>query len=509
MDVFDFLLANLRAFFGLAVLIGICYAFSTHRSFVKWRLVGIGVLMQVVFAFLVFFTPLSWLLDWMTKGVQVILQVTEDATRFVMGDAMMDLGFSFAFNVLPTIIVFSVISSVLYYFGILQIIVKGMAWLLSRTLGLSGAESMAAAANVFLGQTEAPLVIKPYLERMTRSEVLCLMTGGMATIAGGVFAAYMQILGGDPVAIGATLSELQSALSTDAGALVQIQGLIGNAQLSMQEAMSMDVAASAQAIVDARQLEYGKHLLTASFISAPAAIVAAKILFPETEPESIDKELHVSQEQIGSNLLDAISRGTTDGLKLAINVGAMLLTFTAAIYLANKFLGGIGNIDWLPIARDGKDWSDLNSLVQSYYGERVSFNLEFLLGFVFAPIAWLLGVEGSPLPILDANGRNDCFLIGQVLGKKTILNEFFGYLALGAEEAFLSEKSIVIATYALCGFANFASIGIQIGGIGAIAPGQRATLSRFGIKSLIGGTIACFMTACVAGLLYEWQHLFA
>lgn len=301
-----------------------------------------------------------------------------------------------------------------------------------RTMGLSGPESLASAANIFLGQTEAPLIVKPYLENMSKSELLCLMTGGMATIAGGVFAAYIGFLGGtDP-----------------------------------------DL-----------QIYFAKHLLTASIISAPAAIIASKMLLPETENKDIQTQLKMSGD-IGSNLLDAISRGTTDGLKLAINVGAMLLVFTALIYMANQILlYTIG------------DWTGLNNQINlATNGRFEGLTFTYILGLIFAPIAWLLGTP-----------QQDILLVGQLLGQKTVINEFVAYAELNNIKnsgLVISEKALIIATYALCGFSNFASIGIQIGGISALAPGQRNNLTKFGLKALIGGTIACFLTACLAGMFY-------
>jgi CNT family concentrative nucleoside transporter len=361
-----------------------------------------------------------------------MINATIEASQFLFGDLATQGGaYGFAFSVLPTIVFFSALSSLLYYYGILQRVVYGFAWIMSRTMRLSGAESLAVAANVFIGQTEAPLVVKPYLEKMTKSEILCLMTGGMATIAGGVFGAYLAMLGGsDPVA----------------------------------------------------QQKFGLHLLTASIISAPAAIVTSKILFPETEPDKIDTDIKIPRQEAGSNFLDALSRGTTDGVKLAVNVGAMLLAFMAFIYLSNKFLFWVG------------DFTQLNELVASQSkGAFEGLSLQYLMGFIFAPIAWLIGVDAK-----------DIILIGQTLGEKTILNEFVAYFSLKNHIAagLLSEKSIIIATYALCGFANFASIGIQIGGIGGLAPGQRKTLTEFGIKALIGGTVATLLTGAVAGMLF-------
>ena len=433
-----------RGLLGIVVLLGICYLFSSDRKAINWRLVGSGILMQLILALLILqvgFVRTAF--DFVSSFFVVVLDFTEAGAEFVLGKwpevaqvsdgttgEVFTVGYIFAFKVLPTIIFFSALSSVLYYLGILQFIIKGFAWVMSKTMQLTGAESLAAAANVFIGQTEAPLVVKPYLEDMSKSEMLCLMTGGMATIAGGVFAAYVGFLGGDdPVA--------KQAFAT--------------------------------------------HLLTASIMSAPAAIVAAKMLYPETREVDLDhQKLDIPRQEVGNNLLDAISRGTTDGIKLAVNVGAMLLVFTAFVsmlnYICINFIGS---------------WTGLNDyVIQSTDGRFTGFNIEYLLGVIFAPIAWVLGVASK-----------DIMIVGQLLGLKTTLNEFFAYAALEGVQGVLSEKSVVIATYALCGFANFASIGIQIGGIGAIAPGQRTTLTEFGIKALIGGTIACFLTAAIAGMI--------
>ena len=337
------------------------------------------------------------------------------------------MGYMFAFKVLPTVVFFSAFSAMLFYFGILQRIIYGFAWLMSKFMNLSGAEATAAAANVFIGQTEAPLVVKPYLEKMTKSEIMALMTGGFATIAGGVFALFVSLLGE----------------------------------------------------------EYAIHFLTASIISAPAAIVCAKILFPETNPQDVNKDLSVPKDKLGNNVLDAISIGTTDGVRLAVNVGAMLMVFIAMIAFVNGILGWTG------------EQIGLNNFIFEKTGGMYScFNLEFILGALFAPIAWLLGVPSD-----------DIMQIGQLLGKKTAINEVVAYVDLSimkaSETAALSPKSIIIATYALCGFANFSSIGIQIGGISAIAPGQRETLTKLGMKAMIGGTIACFITGAIAGILVQ------
>ncbi len=428
----------LRGVLGIVALLGIAYLCSTDRKSIDWELVVKGIALQLILAIILInpfeflpFDGIRWGFQKIVDGFVVMITSTEEASRFMFGDLAQPGGpYGFAFFVLPTIVFFSALSSLLYYLGILQKVVYGFAWVMSKTMKLSGAESLAAAANVFIGQTEAPLVVKPYLERMTRSEILCLMTGGMATIAGGVFGAYM--------------------------------GILGNG----------DEAAMAY---------FGMHLLTASIISAPAAIVAAKILFPETEPDKVNKELNVPKEAAGSNVLDALARGTTDGIKLAVNVGAMLIVFTAFIFLFNQifmYIGELTSLNEIIIANSGGNYQGLT--------------LQYLFGLLFSPIAWLLGVSSQ-----------DMVAVGQLLGEKTILNEFFAYVTLGEMKTagMLSEKSILIATYALCGFANFASIGIQIGGIGAIAPGQRTTLSRFGIQALIGGTIACFLTAAIAGMM--------
>ena len=325
-------------------------------------------------------------------------------------------------------IFFSALTSVLYYLGWLQALVKGFAWMLQRTMRLSGSESLAAAANVFIGQTEAPLMVKPYIADMNRSELLCLMTGGMATIAGGVFGAYVWILGGsDPI----------------------LQAL------------------------------YAKHLLTASLLSAPAAIVAAKILYPQTE--TVDHELRVSREKMGENLFDAACQGTTQGLMLALNIGAMLITFLAFIALINFLIGKLGAV------------TALDALVAEWSGGAYAgLSLELVFGLLFAPVAWLIGI-----------GYGDLLAIGQLLGIKLVANEFVAYEQLGRmlqQDGLLSERSVLITTYALCGFANFSSMGIQIGGVSVLAPSQRGNLSRLALLSVAGGTIACLYTAAVAGM---------
>ena len=427
----DFIYDLGRGLLGIISMLGICYLLSSDKRSIDWRLVGIGMLLQIILALLLLKVPLAGVIFGKIVDFFVIMiRSSEQSAKFLFGDLAIPGKFGFAFAVLPTIVFFSALSSILYYMGILQKVVYGFAWLMKKTMRLTGAESLAAAANVFIGQTEAPLVVKPYLEKMTKSEIMCLMTGGMATIAGGVFGAYLSMLGG--------------------GDDVQMQ-------------------------------KFGIHLLTASIISAPAAIVAAKIIFPETD-KNVDKApLQIPSSQAGSNFLDALSRGTTDGLKLAVNVGAMLLAFMAFIYLINALLGYAGQI------------GGINDIIaEASNGTYEGLSLEYLFGFIFAPIAFLIGTPFE-----------DLIPMGQMLGEKTILNEFVAYASLSGYQAagVLSEKTVIIATYALCGFANFASIGIQIGGIGSIAPGQRENLTKFGIKALIGGTVACLLTAAIAGIL--------
>lgn len=443
----------LRGLLGIVVLVGFCYLFSSNRKAINWRLVGIGLGLQIVFALLVIkvdvarsvFDAISsffvQILDFSTAGADFVLGAWPDnAVIFTkeVGEGgaeeinAFEVGYIFAFKVLPTIIFFSALSSLLYYLGILQKIIFGIAWVMKRTMQLSGAEALAAAANIFIGQTEAPLVIKPYLEKMTKSEIMTLMTGGMATIAGGVLAAYIGFLGGDS---------------------------------------------------DAERQIFATHLLTASIMSAPAAVVAAKLLHPESRPDMINKELKIPKEKIGSNVLDAVTNGTKDGLRLAINVGAMLIVFTAFMFMFNYICEeGIG------------EWTGLNGIIADKTdGAYSGLTLQYILGLVFSPVAWVLGVAPK-----------DMVMVGQLLGEKTILNEFFAYTSLGKLKesgALTDPKSVIIATYALCGFANVASIGIQIGGIGAIAPGQQKTLASLGVKSLIGGTVACLLTATIAGMI--------
>ena len=423
-----------RGLLGLAFLVLVGYLLSSNRRRIDWRLVGSGLLLQVIFAVLVLKVDrVANSFDWLSQQVVTFLNFSEKGAEFLFGGLVNNqdtFGYIFAFKVLPTVVFFSAFTSVLYYFGIIQRVIKVFAWVMSRTMRLSGAESLAAAANIFIGQTEAPLVVKPYLDKMTKSELMCLMVGGMATIAGGVLAAYIAFLGGSS---------------------------------------------------EAEKIYFAKHLLTASIMSAPAAIVIAKMLYPETE--EVDRKLDVSKEKIGANVLDAIARGTTDGLKLAINVGAMLLVFTALIAVFNWI-----TVDWI-----GGPTGLNEQINQQTAGRYSGLSLQYILGNLFAPVAWIIGVPAA-----------DIVAVGQLLGEKTILNEFFAYASLSDLKnsgLLTSNRSIVIATYSLCGFANFASIGIQIGGIGGLAPSQQSNLAKFGIKALIGGTIAALMTATIAGML--------
>jgi CNT family concentrative nucleoside transporter len=424
----------MRGMLGLASLILILWLMSEHRRKVNWKLVASGILMQIIFAFLILkVEAVKNVFEAMGNFFVLILDFTKAGSSFVFGNLVSNpqsLGFVFAFQILPTILFFSALTSLLFYLGVLQKVVYAFAWLMSKTMRMSGAESLSAAGNIFLGQTESPLLIRPYLEGMNRSEILCVMCGGMATIAGGVMAAYIGFLGGDDPVM---------------------------------------------------RLFYAKHLLAASIMSAPAAIVSAKILLPQTE--EINRSLHISKEKIGGNFLEAIANGTTDGLRLAVNVGAMLVVFIAMIAMVNYMLK-----EWIG------SWSGINEAIASISKGRYEvLSLQFLLGYLGAPLAWLMGTC-----------KEDMVLVGQLLGEKTILNEFVAYTTLGSLKTagvFAEQKSIIIATYILCGFANFASIGIQIGGIGALAPGQKPVLARLGFKALIGGTAASLFTAVIVGAI--------
>ena len=430
-----------RSILGVIGLLGITYLLSTDRKKINPRVVLGGLGLQVIIAFGVLkIQVIEDLFGWIAELFSVALQVSVDASAFVFGplanfqkmdEIFAGQGFVFAFMALPSILFFSAISSLLYYLGILQLIVRGMAWVMSRIMRLSGAESLAAAANVFVGQTEAPLIVKPYIEKMTRSEMLALMVGGMATIAGSVFAIYMSMLGG---------SDEES------------------------------------------RLMFGKFLLCASAMNAPAALLVAKMLIPETLV--VDQRLQVNRQEIGRNPIDALANGTTEGLKLALNVAAMLISFYAFILLINYFLSFIGSFSFFTE-------SNLNeNLSLATVGRFNELSLQAIFGFLFAPVAWLIGVSSSE--VLE---------VGQLIGTKLFATEFFAFADLSTLQANgLSERSVYLATFALCGFANFMSIGIQIGGIGALAPGRRTELASLGIKALIGGTTASLLSASIAGL---------
>lgn len=422
-----------RGALGMFVLLLLSFILSQNRKAINWKTIGFGLAAQLLLAIGVLKVPfIQKAFEIVGKMFVKVLEFTQAGSEFLLG-GMMDVssfGFIFLFQVLPTIIFFSALTSVLFYLGVIQKVVAGMAWILTKLLKISGAESLSVAGNIFLGQTEAPLMIKAYLEKMTKSEILLVMIGGMATVAGGVLAAYIGFLGGEDEAL---------------------------------------------------KLFYAKHLLTASVMAAPGAIVISKMLYPQQKP--INTEIEVSQENIGSNILDAIANGTTEGLKLAANVGAMLLVFIAFIAMINYGFGKLGNV------------TGLNTLIANNT-PYVALSLEFILGYIFSPLMWLIGVA-----------REDMALMGQLLGIKLVASEFVGYIQLAELKNVASmthlkfEKSIIMATYMLCGFANFASIGIQIGGIGSLAPGQRKTLSEFGMKALIGGTIASLLSATIAGMI--------
>lgn len=422
-----------RGALGMIFLIFVAFIFSSNRRRINWKTVIIGLAAQLILAIGVLKVPfIKGIFEFVGSIFVLILDFTAAGSEFLLG-GMMDVdsfGFIFLFQVLPTIIFFSALTSVLFYLGVIQVVVKGMALVLTKLLGISGPESLSVTGNIFLGQTEAPLMIKAYLERMNKSEILLVMIGGMATVAGGVLAAYIGFLGGDDPEL---------------------------------------------------RLEFAKHLLAASVMAAPGAIVISKILYPQTE--EINTDVEVSSEKIGSNILDAISNGTSEGLRLAANVAAMLLVFIAFIAMINYFLGWVG------------DWTSLNEVMTAYtpYND---LSLESILGIIFAPLMWLIGVA-----------REDIMLMGQLLGVKLAASEFVGYIQLAELKnpanalSFTYQKSIIMATYMLCGFANFASIGIQIGGIGSLAPGQRKTLAEFGMKAVLGGTLASLLSATIAGML--------
>ena len=423
----------IRGIIGMTCLVLIAYLFSNNRKKINWKTAFLGLFTQLILAILIIRVEfVQNIFEFFGKIFVKTLDFTMEGSRFLLGDMVNveSFGYVFLFQVLPTIIFFSALTSVLFYLGIIQKIVKLLAWSLSKLLNISGAESLSVAGNIFLGQTEAPLMIKAYLEKMTKSEILLVMIGGMATVAGGVLAAYIGFLGGED---------------------------------------------------EVMKLYYAKHLLTASVMAAPGAIVISKILFPQVE--AINKNVTVSQDKIGSNLLDAIANGTTEGLKLAANVGAMLLVFIAFIAMINFGFEKIG------------DLSNLNNWISSNTSYQF-LSIEFILGYTLSPLMWIIGVA-----------KEDMALMGQLLGIKLAASEFIGYMQLSELKDVSNivhlqyEKSILMATYMLCGFANFASIGIQIGGIGSLAPNQRINLSKFGMIAVLGGTLASLLSATIAGMI--------
>lgn len=432
----------LRALLGLAVLVGIGYLFSKDKKKVKWRIVWAGLLIQIVFGLLIGYVPfVEQLFGHVSKAFVTFLNFSLNGAEFLYGDLAKNsagspdvkhsLGFLFVFQALPTVIFFSAVTAGLYYLGILQRIVWVFAWVMTKAMKLSGAESLSAAGNIFLGQTEAPLLVRPFIPKMTQSELNCLMVGGMATIAGSVLGAFVSFLGGgDPV----------------------------------------------------EQARFATYLLSASIMNAPAAIIMAKLFLPEEHPEKIDASMKVNKDGLGVNFVDALARGASDGVKLALNIGGMLLAFIAIIYALNWMLvDGVG------------EWTGLNAwVVASTDGAFDGFSLQYILGQIFRPFAFIMGVDW-----------NETVKVGSLLGQKTVINEFVAYLSLADMKAdsLLSDKAIVISTYALCGFANFSSIAIQIGGIGGMAPNRSADISKLGIRALIAATLATMMTATIAGAL--------
>ncbi|MGJ7902648.1 NupC/NupG family nucleoside CNT transporter [Lysobacter sp. 1R34A] len=420
--------------FGLAVLVGIAWVFSVNRRSVDWKLVAIGISLQIAFASVVLLVPGGKdVFDAIGKGFVHVLEFVGAGSKFIFGDLMdvSKFGFIFAFQVLPTIIFFSALMGVLYHLGVMQAVVRAMAWAITKVMRVSGAETTSVCASVFIGQTEAPLTVRPYIPKMTESELITMMIGGMAHIAGGVLAAYVGMLGaGDPDA----------------------------------------------------QAFYAKHLLAASIMAAPATLVIAKILVPETGEPLTRGTVKMEVEKNTANIIDAAAAGAGDGLRLALNIGAMLLAFIALIALVNAPLTWLGEQTGLAAAI-GKP-TDLSTL----------------LGFLLAPIAWVIGT-----PWADAN------VVGGLIGEKVVLNEFVAYTHLAdivngkVAGVALSDEGRLIATYALCGFANFSSIAIQIGGIGGLAPERRQDLARFGLRAVLGGSIATFMTATIAGVLTHFS----
>ena len=420
--------------FGLAVLIGITWLFSNNKRAVDWKLVATGITLQIAFAALVILVPGGRdVFDALGQGFVKVLSFVNEGSKFIFGSLMdvKNYGFIFAFQVLPTIIFFSALMGVMYHLNVMQAIVRVMAWSITKVMRVSGAETTSVCASVFIGQTEAPLTVRPYIAKMTQSELLTMMIGGMAHIAGGVLAAYVGMLGGgDPV----------------------------------------------------QQAFYAKHLLAASIMAAPATLVVAKLLIPETGTPLTRGTVKMEVEKTSSNIIDAAAAGAGDGLKLALNIGAMLLAFIALIALLNAPLTWIGEVTGMATAI-GKP-TDLSTI----------------FGYVLAPIAWVIGTPWA-----------DATTVGSLIGQKVVINEFVAYTELSkivngqVPGMSLSDEGRLIATYALCGFANFSSIAIQIGGIGGLAPERRHDLAKFGLRAVLGGTIATFMTATIAGVLTHFS----
>lgn len=434
----------LRALLGIAFIVGVAWLGSGNRRAIDWRIVIIGISMQIAFGLLIGHVSFAQnAFSFIGEKFVKFLSFAQSGAEFLVGDLAKNsegnpgvhhnLGFLFAFQALPTVIFFSAVSAALYYLGILQRIVYGFAWVMARTMRLSGAESLSAAANIFMGQTEAPMLVRPFIGGMTSSELNCLMTGGMATIAGSVLGAYVSFLGGgDP----------------------------------------------------AQQVKFATYLLSASIMNAPAAIVLSKIFLPELHPDKIDHSLQVNRDQIGMNFIDAVSRGAADGLKLALNIAAMLLAFIAVIYAINWIL-----VDFIGA------YTGLNEFVrQSTNGAFDGFSLQYILGQLFRIFAFFMGVSW-----------HETIQVGSLLGQKMVVNEFVAYLDLAHLKAAgaLSDKAVMISTYALCGFANFSSIGIQIGGIGGMAPARQSELSRLGLRAMFAASLATMMTATIAGALFS------
>lgn len=449
----DFAVSLLRGIIGLVILLGIAFLFSNNKKRINWKLVATGVTIQVIFAIFIihsetlraWFFPLGWpkdVVNWLGGAIVSLLGFTMEGAQFVFGKlasntAEGNLGVIFAFQVLPTIIFVSCLTSVLYYLGILQLVVKGMAWVMAKLLGTSGAESLSNTANIFVGQTEAPLLIRPYIEKMTNSEILTIMIGGMATIAGGVMASYIQMLG---------------------------QSFADAHHIALQQA----------------QIKFAIQLLAASTMAAPASLVVAKILYPETEEPVTRGTVKIKVEKNASNVIEAAATGAGDGLTLALNVAGMLLAFIALIALVNYLFTSFGDV------------VGINNYFRANFGQPLSMQL--LFGIVLRYLAVGIGVPW-----------NDAFQFGSLIGTKVVLNEFVAYLDLTTiiKSGLMSEKGIMMATYALCGFANFSSIAIQIGGISPMAPSRKKDIAALGLKAVLGGTIATLMTATLAGILVQ------